>query len=72
MTDRPALLDVVALLDDRPEAGIVARQEVGTVVEELDRDTVLIEFADDTGRAYAILVTPRSALLVLRYAPVAA
>jgi hypothetical protein len=71
MADRPTLLDVVALLADRPESDIVVGQ-VGTVVEELDRDTVLVEFADDQGRAYALVAVPRSALLVLRYAPVAA
>jgi hypothetical protein len=32
---KPALLDVVALLDGRPEQGL-ARGQVGTIIEELD------------------------------------
>lgn len=67
----PALLDVVALLADIPAEGLT-RGQVGTVVEPLDERTVLVEFADDQGRAYAIAPCPRSQLLALRYAPQAA
>jgi hypothetical protein len=67
----PALLDVAALLGDLP-AERLARGQVGTVVESLDGRTVLVEFADDQGRAYAIAPCPRSQLLALRYAPEAA
>ena len=49
MTTEPALLEVVALLDDRPEHGLV-RGQVGTIVEELDDATVLVEFSDDEGQ----------------------
>ena len=49
----PTLLDVVALLDDRPEHRLV-RGQVGTIVEELDNATVLVEFSDDQGRAWAL------------------
>jgi len=66
-----ALLDVVALLSDLPDRGL-ARGQVGTVVELLDRSTALVEFSDDQGRAYAVVPCPRSELLVLRYVPEAA
>ena len=68
---RPAPFDVVALLADLPAEGL-ARGQVGTVVEALDERTVLVEFADDQGRAYAISPCPRSELLVLHYVPQAA
>ncbi len=69
--ERPATLDVVALLADVPVAGL-ARGQVGTVVETLDDKTLLVEFSDDDGRAYAIAPCPRSNLLVLHYVPQAA
>jgi hypothetical protein len=65
------LLNVVALLADRPVEGL-ARGQVGTVVETLDDETVLVEFSDDNGRAYAVTPCPRSGLLVLHYEPEAA
>jgi hypothetical protein len=65
------ILDVVALLTDRPAEGL-ARGQVGTVVETLDDDTALVEFSDDQGRAYAVAPCPRLELLVLRYLPEAA
>lgn len=70
-SERPAVLDVVALLDDLPAEGLT-RGQVGTVVESLGDSNVLVEFSDDQGRAYAIAPCPRSELLVLRYAPEAA
>jgi hypothetical protein len=66
-----ALLASVALLRDLPERGLV-RGQVGTVVEELDEATALVEFSDDQGRAYAIAPCPRDALLPLRTEPLAA
>lgn len=48
------------------------RGQVGTVVESLDEQTVLVEFADDQGRAYAVVPCERSNLLVLHYVPQAA
>jgi hypothetical protein len=69
--DRPAVLDVVALLADLP-ANKLARGQVGTVVESLDKNTALVEFSDEQGRAYAIVPTPRSELLPLHYVPQAA
>jgi uncharacterized protein DUF4926 len=69
--DGPAVLDAVALLSDVPAQGL-ARGHVGTIVEELDDKTVLVEFSDDQGRAYAITSCPRTELLVLHYVPEAA
>ena len=70
-TERPVVLDVVALLAELPREGL-ARGQVGTVVEPLDERTVLVEFTDDQGRAYAIAPCARSELLVLHYVPQAA
>jgi len=67
----PSVLDVVALLADLPAHGL-ARGQVGTIVELLDEETVLVEFSDEQGRAYAITPCPRSELLVLRYVTQAA
>ncbi len=55
------LLDVVEVLQDFPERK-VAKGQVGTVVEELDSNTVLVEFADRNGVALAILPIPMASL----------
>ncbi len=69
---KPAsLLNVVALLTDIP-AQRLARGQVGTIIEELDAETLLVEFSDDQGHAYAITPCPRAQLLVLHYVPEAA
>jgi len=70
-THEPSLFDVVALLAPLPEQG-VARGQVGTVVEQLDKKTVLVEFSDEQGQAYAVAPCARSNLLVLHYVPQAA
>ena len=67
----PSLLDVVALLADFPGQGL-ARGQVGTVVEQLDATTWLVEFSDDRGRAYAVAPCQEADLLVLHYVPEAA
>ncbi len=67
----PSVLDVVALLADRPKDRL-ARGQVGTVVELLKSDTVLVEFSDDNGKAYAIVPCAASDLIVLHYLPQAA
>jgi hypothetical protein len=69
--ERPSLLDVVALLTDLP-AHRLLRGQVGTVVEQVDEGTLLVEFSDDRGRAYAVAPCPRHDLLVLHYVPEAA
>jgi len=61
----------VALLTDLP-AHRLARGQVGTIVEQLDDKTSLVEFSDDRGRAYAVAPCRRADLLVLRYVPEAA
>jgi len=69
--ERPFLLDVVALLTDLPAQGL-ARGQVGTIVDQLDDTTSLVEFSDDQGRAYAVVPCPQENLLVLHYVPEAA
>ena len=61
------LLDVVATQRAFLEEH-VAEGQVGTIVEELDENTVLVEFADLNGVAYAI--TP--ILLELKDTPLVA
>jgi hypothetical protein len=67
----PTLLDVVALLSDRP-AQRLARGQVGTIVEQLDENISLVEFSDEQGRAYAIVPCAITELLTLYYVPEAA
>lgn len=67
-SERPVALDVVALLTDLP-AQRLARGQVGTIVEQLDDKTSLVEFSDEQGRAYAVAPCPRADLLVLHYVP---
>ena len=67
----PTLLNVVALLTDLP-AQQLARGQVGTIVEQLADRTLLVEFSDDQGRAYAVAPCLRTELLVLHYVPDAA
>jgi len=66
-----SILDVVALLADLPAAGL-ARGQVGTVVELSGKDSALVEFSGEDGRAYAIERCPTADLLVLHYVPEAA
>lgn len=65
------LLEVVALTEDLPEAGLFAGQ-VGTVVEKLADGVFEVEFCDDHGRTYAELAVPEKTLMRLHYAPVVA
>ena len=69
--ETPSLLNVVALLADRPKDNLT-RGQVGTVVESLRHDTVLVEFSDENGRPYAIVPCAPVDLLVLHYQPHAA
>lgn len=68
---RVSVLDIVALLADRPADRLV-RGQVGTIVERLDRDTALVEFSDDRGHAFAIVPCRIAEVLVLHYVPQAA
>lgn len=71
MNDAIHELDVVALLRDRLDRGLVAGQ-VGTVVQSLADDHFEVEFSGDDGRAYAMAAIPARDLMVLHYAPVTA
>ena len=68
MTNKPKLLDVVALIVDLPERKLW-RGQVGTVVEDLAPDVFEIEFCDEDGRTYASLALPTNQLMVLHYRP---
>jgi hypothetical protein len=63
--------DVVALLQDLPEKGLL-RGQVGTVVELLSPDVVEVEFCDNQGKTYASLALRADQLLVLHHEAVAA
>jgi hypothetical protein len=65
-----AVLNVVALLINVPELGLV-RGQVGTVVEQLGEGAFEVEFSDDHGRTYADAALSADVLLVLHYRPVA-
>jgi hypothetical protein len=65
------LLDVVALLEDKPEERLVSGQ-VGTVVEVLTPHVFEVEFLDSQGRTVALTELKRAELLVLRHEPVEA
>jgi hypothetical protein len=64
----PKALSTVALLTDLPDQNL-SRGQVGTVVESIDKHTVLVEFSDDDGQAYALARCPVSDLLTLHFAP---
>ena len=49
------VLEPVTLLTDLPEEGLV-RGQVGIIVEELALDVFLVEFSDDEGRTYGLVV----------------
>ncbi len=63
------LLDVVALVHDRPNDGLV-RGQVGTIVEVLSPGMFEVEFSDDEGKTYAMLPLAGDELIVLHTAPV--
>jgi hypothetical protein len=65
------LLDVVALLVDKPAEGLVSGH-VGTVVEVFSPDVFEVEFLDPAGRTFALTEWKRDELLVLKHDPVAA
>lgn len=71
MQNRPVkLLDVVALLDDKPADGLASGQ-VGTVVEVLAPGVFEVEFLDANGRTIALGEFRRDQLLLLRHEAVA-
>ncbi|MFY9620151.1 MAG: DUF4926 domain-containing protein [Pyrinomonadaceae bacterium] len=56
--------DVVALLQDVPEHGLI-RGEVGTVVHLWKSGAYEVEFSDNSGRAYAFVTLTSDQLLRL-------
>jgi Domain of unknown function (DUF4926) len=66
MVAKMKLLDIVALLEDLPEVGLL-RGQVGTIVEEYEFDVFEVEFSDKNGRSYAIETLSSSQLLVLHH-----
>ena len=68
MNENIKILDVVALLKDKPEEGLVAGQ-VGTVVEILDNNVFEVEFSDEHGKTYAMLSLSADELMILHYCP---
>jgi hypothetical protein len=72
MQNRPLkLLDVVALLVDKPAEKLVTGQ-VGTVVELLAPDVYEVEFLDSKGRTIGVAELKRADLLLLQHEPVMA
>jgi Domain of unknown function (DUF4926) len=65
------LLDVVALLVDKPEERLVTGQ-VGTVVELLAPGVYKVEFLDSKGHTIAVTELKRPELLPLQHEPVMA
>ena len=65
------LLDVVALMGDIPDRGLVGGQ-VGTVVEVLGTDVYEVEFSDNEGCTYDILALRADQLMLLHHQPVKA
>ena len=64
------LLDVVALLTDCPDEGLVQGQ-VGTIVEVYEPGVFEVEFSDPQGRMYALEVLQAEQLMVLHHQPIA-
>jgi hypothetical protein len=65
------VLDVVALMEDQPELGLI-RGHVGTIAELLRGNVFEVEFADDDGKTYVLAAVPADQLLVLHHRPVRA
>ena len=66
MSPTIAEYDVVALMTDLPEHGLVKGQ-VGTVVMVLSPDWVEVEFVDVDGKTYALTAIPTRQLMQLHY-----
>ena len=62
------LFDVVATLEEVPAAHL-AKGQVGTIVDTLNEDVVLVEFSDLAGVAYAIEPIPVLKLIALHHTP---
>ena len=69
MNQTMRLLDVVALLEDCPEQGLV-RGQVGTIVEIYEPGVFEVEFSDTQGRMYALETLRSDQLMVLHHQPI--
>ncbi|MEY4540819.1 MAG: hypothetical protein RLZZ306_2576 [Bacteroidota bacterium] len=65
------ILDVVVLTEPMPSLNL-RKGELGTIVEELDKDVFLVEFADTKGVTYAMPALNTSVLMKVYYEPIAA
>ncbi|HZM06100.1 MAG TPA: DUF4926 domain-containing protein [Candidatus Saccharimonadales bacterium] len=65
------LLDVVALLVDKPMEGLAAGH-VGTVVEVFSSGVLEVEFLDPSGHTFALAELKRGEVLLLKHEPVTA
>ena len=64
--DEIKVLDVVAVLEDVPQHGLL-RGEVGTVVELWKDGAFEVEFSDTSGKAYAFAALRADQLLKLNF-----
>jgi uncharacterized protein DUF4926 len=62
------LNSVVAMLEDRPEEGLI-RGQVGTVVENWVPGVFEVEFCDDNGKTYAMAALKAKQLMPLQVVP---
>jgi hypothetical protein len=60
------VLDVVAVLEDIPQQGLL-RGEVGTVVEQWKDGVFEVEFSDNSGKAYAFAALRPDQLMKLHF-----
>jgi hypothetical protein len=67
-TESAKLLDVIALLADKPEFRL-SRGQVGTIVEVLAADVFEVEFCDPLGRTIGVAELHSGDFLVLRHEP---
>ncbi|HVQ38144.1 MAG TPA: DUF4926 domain-containing protein [Pyrinomonadaceae bacterium] len=64
--DEIKILDVVAVLEDIPQHGLLC-SEVGTVVDLWREEVFEVEFSDNSGRAYAFAALRAHQLLRLNF-----
>jgi hypothetical protein len=64
------LLDIVVLTEDL-ETPKLKKGALGTIVEEIDLDIFLVEFADTKGIPYAMPILKAEQLMKVYYEPVA-
>jgi len=68
MEEAIELLDVVVPTKPIPDLGL-RKGELGTVVELLDKDVFLVEFADTSGATYAMPVLTAAESMKVYYEP---